>query len=240
MENIWTRCAFQHSLHLKALFMTPETQPSAAHPLDTLRDIRAIMDRSARFISLSGWSGVWAGTCAVVGGVIAHNWLQEPATAALLRRDYQLVVVDSRLVMPFVWLGVGIFLIALAGAYFFTRRNAQRQGQQLWGPAARRVFVSMAVPIVAGAALALASLYYGVGMFVAPSCLLFYGVALVSAGKHTLTEIVYLGYAQILLGILNLMLPGYGLYFWAAGFGVLHIAYGLVMWRRHEAPGHVS
>lgn len=93
----------------------------------------------------------------------------------------------------------------------------------------------MAVPLAVGGALVLSFLWYGAGLFVAPACLLFYGLALVSAGKHTLTEVTYLGYAQIGLGILNLLLPGYGLYFWAAGFGILHIIYGLIMWRRHEA-----
>ena len=137
--------------------------------------------------------------------------------------------------MHFLLLGFCVFGVALAGAYFFTRRKAHQQGQRLWGPVTRRLFWSMAVPIGAGGALVIAFLWYGAGLFVAPACLLLYGLALVAAGKHTLTEVTYLGYAQIALGILNLALPGYGLYFWAAGFGILHIVYGLIMWRRHEA-----
>lgn len=216
--------------------MNPET--SAAHapsPLDTLRDIRSIMDRSARFISLSGWSGVWAGLCALVGAAIAYNWLLEPAAAALLRRGYLPGPDDGEIVMRFLLLGAGVFGVALAGAYFFTRRKAEQQGQRFWGPATRRLFWSMAVPLTVGGALVLSFMWYGAGIFVAPACLLFYGLALVAAGKHTLTEVSYLGYAQLVLGMLNLLLPGYGLYFWAAGFGILHIIYGLVMWRRHEA-----
>jgi hypothetical protein len=75
---------------------------------------------------------------------------------------------------------------------------------------------------------------YGVYGLVAPACLIFYGLALVNASKYTLSEVRYLGYAQILLGIINLWMPGYGLYFWAAGFGVMHIIYGIVMWSRYE------
>jgi len=69
---------------------------------------------------------------------------------------------------------------------------------------------------------------------VAPGCLVFYGLALVNASKYTLGEIRYLGYGQLILGIINLWQLSYGLYFWAAGFGILHIIYGIVMWYRHE------
>jgi len=219
------------TLQTKVLFMeSPATQ------LDTLRDIRAIMDRSARFISLSGWSGVWAGCAALAGAAVAHRWLQAPRAAALLRADYLPGPDDLKILAPFLVLGIAVFAVALAGGYFFTRQKARRQGQRLWSPASRQVFWSMAVPLGAGAMLVLAMLWYGVGILVAPTCLLFYGLALIGAGRHTLSEVRYLGWCQLALAALNLALPGYGLYFWAAGFGALHILYGLVMWRRHDRP----
>jgi hypothetical protein len=69
---------------------------------------------------------------------------------------------------------------------------------------------------------------------IAPGCLIFYGLALVNGSKYTLGEIRYLGYGQIILGILNCFAVGYGLYFWAMGFGVLHILYGIIMWQKYE------
>jgi hypothetical protein len=71
-------------------------------------------------------------------------------------------------------------------------------------------------------------------VLIPPACLIFYGLALVNASKYTLGEVRYLGYGQLILGVINIWLPEYGLYFWAAGFGVLHIVYGLVMWYRYE------
>ena len=70
--------------------------------------------------------------------------------------------------------------------------------------------------------------------FVAPACLIFYGLALVNASKYTLTDIRYLGYCEIILGLVNVVFIGYGLYFWAAGFGLLHIVYGTAMWWKYE------
>jgi uncharacterized membrane protein HdeD (DUF308 family) len=69
---------------------------------------------------------------------------------------------------------------------------------------------------------------------VAPGCLIFYGLGLINASKYTLDEIRYLGYLQIILGIINLWFVGYGLYFWAMGFGAMHILYGVYMWMKYE------
>jgi hypothetical protein len=69
---------------------------------------------------------------------------------------------------------------------------------------------------------------------IAPTCLLFYGLALINASRYTLGEIRYLGCCELILGIISLWVPGYGLIFWAAGFGVLHIIYGIIMWWKYE------
>ena len=69
---------------------------------------------------------------------------------------------------------------------------------------------------------------------VAPGCLVFYGLALVNASKYTLGEIRYLGYGQLVLGIVNLWNVSYGLWFGALGFGILHIIYGIWMWYKYE------
>ena len=64
--------------------------------------------------------------------------------------------------------------------------------------------------------------------------LIFYGVTLFNASKWTLDEVHYLGLSEIVLGLISAFYIGYGLLFWAIGFGVLHIAYGALMWWRHD------
>ncbi len=214
-----------------------------AASLQTLREIRGIMDRSARFLSLSGWSGVWAGCCALAGAGVAWWWLEEARRQYTLpdrlpRRVsiYDVVLGDAP---RFLALGAVVFMVALAGAYFFTRRKARRMGQPLWSATSRQLFFGMALTLATGAALCAALLWHSMVwphavVFVAPACLLFYGLALVGAGRYTLGEVRYLGYGQIVLGVLNLIFLGYGLPCWALGFGVLHILYGVVMWRRYD------
>jgi hypothetical protein len=90
------------------------------------------------------------------------------------------------------------------------------------------------LPMIVGGLFLLRGMQLNEYRLVAPGCLIFYGLALVNASKYTLGEIRYLGYGQLALGIINLWQLSYGLYFWAAGFGLLHIIYGIVMWYRYE------
>jgi hypothetical protein len=69
---------------------------------------------------------------------------------------------------------------------------------------------------------------------VAPATLIFYGLALVNAERYTLTDIKYLGYCQIGLGLISLFFLGWGLVAWTFGFGVLHIVYGLIMHKKYK------
>jgi hypothetical protein len=64
--------------------------------------------------------------------------------------------------------------------------------------------------------------------------LIFYGMALLNGSKYTYHEIRALGILEVLLGLIASMNLGHGLLFWALGFGVLHIIYGVLVWYRHE------
>ncbi|HSU27489.1 MAG TPA: hypothetical protein VLJ68_03850, partial [Chitinophagaceae bacterium] len=129
---------------------------------------------------------------------------------------------------------VAIFALAFLSSFYLTSRKAKKQGEALWDYNSKRLFWNMVIPLVAGAGFIAGMLRYDDWRYVAPACLVFYGLALVNASKYTLTDIRYLGYCEMLLGIINMLFLGYGLYFWAAGFGVLHIIYGMIMWWKYE------
>lgn len=198
--------------------------------LDTLKDIRNMMERSSRFISLSGWSGVAAGICALVGAFLASRQF-----AFLREGTLDLRLGLGELKMRLALLSLGVFVAALASATFFTWLRTRREKVSMWGGATKRLFWSIAVPMLAGGVFGLRLIYLDIAGLLAPVCLLFYGLALVNGSKYTLGEIRYLGYSLIILGAINTWVPGYGLYFWAAGFGVFHIIYGIWMWRKYEA-----
>ena len=201
--------------------------------LEALRDIRKMMEQSARFVSLSGLSGIWAGVTAMVGGVIAFNWLRSPANKYIGSFEGSLSYFDP-FTVRLMLLGVAVFAVAFSGAYYFTYRKARKHKQQLWNNASRQLLFHLFFPLLAGGVFCVTFIYYGCSMFIGPACLVFYGLALVSCSRHTLGEIRYLGMLEVALGCVNLFFPGHGLYFWVAGFGVLHVIYGAVMWNRHD------
>ncbi|TXJ25744.1 MAG: hypothetical protein E6Q24_12680 [Chitinophagaceae bacterium] len=210
--------------------MSSENQPLDS--LQDVRDIRKMMEKSSRFTSLSGLSCVAAGVCALVGAWAAHrmiiNYYGDSKEWTYSGHSFAALKVNLLL------LAGAVLAAALISAFYFTWRKAKQQGEVLDNYISRRVFWSMAVPLVAGSLYVFGMLQYDEWRFVGPGCLIFYGLALVNAGKYTVADIRYLGYCEVVLGLLNILFIGYSLYYWALGFGVLHIIYGSIMWWKYE------
>ena len=194
--------------------------------LETLQDIKQIMERSSRFISLSGWSGIAAGCCALAGATIVYPIIADRYANGGLYSE-----TDTK----FMFLvAAGTFIAALISAIFFTYIRSRRLNIPIWGSSSKRLIWSIAVPMIAGGALLLKMVSLGYFGLIAPGCLIVYGISLFAGSNQTLGEIRYLGYSEIILGCISLFFIGYGLIFWAIGFGVLHILYGILMWFKHE------
>jgi len=200
--------------------------------LDTLQDIKRMMERSSRFISLSGLSGIAAGICALIGAWFAKQELDEYYVSfnggGYTDSNFHQLKIDLFLI------AIIVLAAALLAAFYFTWRKARHNKLPIWDLTAKRLTINMLIPLITGGLFILAMYQYNEWKFIAPACLIFYGLALVSASKYTLTDVKYLGFLQILLGLINTQYVGYGLYFWAAGFGMLHIIYGFVMWWKYE------
>ena len=218
----------------KVLFMD-----SQHPPLETLQDIKRIMERSSRFISLSGWSGISAGICALLGAWVAHNrisaYLHIRRGGSFYRGEVATINNSAAsLFQDLIVIAAITFIAAFVSAFLFTWIRSKRSGTPMWDRTVQRLFWNTVLPMVVGGLVILRAMQLGYFEFVAPGCLIFYGLALVNASKYTLGEVRYLGYGQLVLGIINMWASGGGLYFWAAGFGVLHIVYGALMWWKYE------
>ena len=207
--------------------------------VQALQDIKAMMERSAKFITLSGWSGIWAGAVGLAGAYVAFLWMdgmQATNHEVYLTAPAGIITGGeySDITLRFIGLALTVLLVAVAWGLYFTCRKTSNNGAKLWNSASRRMLGHMAVPMVAGGMFCLLFLSNGHEMYIAPACLLFYGLALINGSKYTLSDIRYLGYSELGLGFINMFLPGYGLTFWALGFGVLHILYGVIMWNKYD------
>ena len=207
------------------------------HPLNTLQDIKKMMERSSRFISLSGLSGIAAGLCALAGAWFANNVIKDEYHAddiATMTNGNESLSLNDWLNNELVRIAATTFIAAFVLSFIFTFWRSKRTNTPVWGAQARRLMINVAIPMVVGGIFLFALMQNKIYGFIAPGCLIFYGLALLNASKYTLYEIRYLSMSEILLGIINLWFIGYGIYFWALGFGVLHIIYGTVMWWKYE------
>ncbi len=204
--------------------------------LDAIKDIRSMMERSSRFLSLSGLAGIVVGLIAIAGVIVAYQFLgmqfNEPGyytriinpDGSLNHTVYQFLLTELILLL----------IVALVVAITLSMRKASAKALPIWDATAKRLVINMAVPLVAGAIFCCILLFHGYVVLILPTTILFYGLAIFNASKYTLHDIRSLGVIEILLGLVAAFYVEYALLFWALGFGVLHIAYGLYIYFKYE------
>ena len=207
-------------------FKVLSIQTKMKQELETLQEIRNLMERSSRFIGLSGWSGIAAGSCALIGAALAHPIVSN----RLETRDYY----SNSDLKTLLLIALCTFVAALVSAFFFTYLKTKKANIPVLGKVSKRVTWTVTVPILVGGVFLLKLISWGFFGLVAPGCLIFYGIALFATGKQTVNETRYLAYCEMILGCIALFKIGYGLYFWAIGFGLFHILYGIRMWYKYE------
>ena len=195
-----------------------------------LSSIRNLMERSSKFISLSGLSGIMAGIYALIGAYFAHQIIF-PNTSISIRKAY---ILDEGIMLQLVLIAVAVLVFSLITGVWLTVKQSIKTKERVWNTVSKKLLVNMAIPLVSGGLFILILLSKGEFGILASASLLFYGLALVSASQFTFTDIKWLGFCEIALGLLALTYQGYGIWFWAFGFGVLHIVYGAIMWFKYE------
>jgi hypothetical protein len=192
--------------------------------LKDIAEIRSLMEQSSKFLSLSGLSGVSAGAVGIAAYGIARIQLAKPGSEGTGAGTLSLYCLEA----------IVTLLFALGLAAYFSTRMAKRRGLEVWTAATKYLVVNLFIPLAVGGAFCAIQLYHGFYSLIAPAMLIFYGLALLNASKYTLREIRYLGLSEICLGLIGAMWPDDGLTLWCAGFGVLHILYGVFMYLKYE------
>lgn len=196
-----------------------------------LASIRTMMERSAKFISLSGLSGILAGVYALVGAAVAYRLVYYPQSPFAYRIE---TVQEFSTLTKLIITAACVLVASLGTGLWLSHRKARKHSMNLWNPTTKTLLINLAIPLVTGGLFILILLQNGHYGIAAPACLIFYGLALINASANLYDEVRYLGYSEIVLGLVAAYLAGFGLLFWALGFGVLHIIYGAVMYYRYD------
>lgn len=204
--------------------------------IETVKEIRSMMEKSSRFISFSGTSAILIGFYALAGSFIARSVLASVNPLPNSSPALQWSAVATQLVIT----ALLVFVLALGTILFFSVRKAKKRQQSFFNKPAYRTFFNFFLPLATGGVFCMALLLNGYVGVIAPVMLLFYGVSLINAAKYTYGSIFGLGCAEIVLGLLCAFFPGKGLLFWSAGFGVLHILYGIYFYVSVERKERLS
>ncbi len=194
--------------------------------LKDISEIKDLMNRSSRFISLSGLSGILAGIYALIGAAVAY-WLVANSARQYLILDgkiFRLVLLDLFL----------IAFVSIVTAIYLTTRKAKKDNVKVWDTSSRRLIVNFLIPLVVGGLYILIILGQQKYGQTAALMLIFYGLALINASKYSIGNIRYLGYVELILGLICAMFPGYGFWLWVFGFGIMHIIYGSLMYYKYD------
>lgn len=193
-------------------------EPDARVAHENLRVIRDLMERSTRYSTFSGLSGVLAGTASIVGCLVTH---------ALAGRTGS---VDPGAFL-LTWSLVIVF--AIGADYLWMKRRAKRVGKRIVSPLGKQMLLASAPGLGTGALLTLFFLQHNLMAHIYPVWMLGYGAAVAAVGLFSQREVSRLGAAFLLAGAATLFLPAaYGLPAMGIAFGGFHILYGLVMSRK--------
>jgi hypothetical protein len=197
---------------------------------EDLESIRHLMERSVKFISLSGLSGILSGVYALIGAALAYYQIYSGEVVRTVEYYQGHIPIVRNLII----IAVVVLVASLVTGWWFSFRKAKKLNTRIWNETSRRLLMNLSIPLVVGGIFTLVLVYHGHYNVVAASVLIFYGLALINASSNLYEEVRYLGYCELVVGLIAAALPGYGLYFWAVGFGLLHILYGSMMYNKYD------
>ncbi|NBL64110.1 hypothetical protein GV828_02725 [Flavobacterium sp. NST-5] len=198
--------------------------------LNDIAEIKNMMNKSSRFISLSGLSGVLAGIYALIGAILAYQSLYKSADFSIPQN----IVLTENQIFRVIGIAAVIVVFSVVTAISLSAKKARREGEKIWDASSKRLIINFTIPLLTGGILILYLIEKEMWSLVVPLMLVFYGLACVNASKYTLGDVRYLGITVILLGLVSLWFVNYGLIFWAIGFGLGNIFYGLLMYFKYE------
>ncbi|MDX5320904.1 MAG: hypothetical protein LPK45_07340 [Bacteroidota bacterium] len=197
-------------------------------PQQDLKEIRQMMERSSRFMSLSGSSGVLIGFLAL----LFVSW--QVSKGHLSFTDQQEYDLLSTAWEEFILGSFGLVVICLVLSIGLTLRRTLKKGLKVWTSSTKNILGAIGLPMMVGAMLMLNDFNHLTTVNFIPVTLLCYGLGLFFASRYTYDELRIMGLGMLVLGTLSVLVPAYGLLFWSLGFGALHMVYGAIMYFRHE------
>lgn len=201
--------------------------------IDDLNQIKSIMERSTKFLSLSGWSGIWVGLCGLAASAVLYSW-QSASTYTYENLTTSDPYQTTYTVEMLLALALITFIVAITGGFYFTIRKTRKLGKSFLNTTTKRLLVRFSIPLIIAGILCIIFYTHYLLQLALPTTLLFYGLALFSVQEDTVKEVKGIAILEITLGLLAFYFLDYTLLFWALGFGLVHLLYGIILWNKYD------
>jgi len=199
--------------------------------LKDIQDIKQMMSLSSRFISLSGLSGILAGIYSLIGAWLAYKTIYFDTSTM---GSYRTLIISYEAVVKLFIIAASVIVLSIVTGLVLSLQKAKKANESLWNPTSKRLLINFLIPLLTGGFFIIFLIEKEMLSIIAPLMLIFYGMACLNASKYTLGDVRYLGITMIILGLLSTWFLGYGLLFWALGFGVCHVVYGALMYFKYD------
>jgi len=204
---------------------------------DYLRDIKEIkqmMSQSSQFLSLSGLSGILAGIYALIGAYFANSLFENFEKSKIIIDKKYYYPSNEEITLQLLFIAFLVIAFSILTGIVLSHFKAKKQGEKLWNISTKKLLINFGFPLITGGLFALLLVKKEYYELIAPTTLLFYGLGCINASKNTFRDVRYLGITLVLIGLISTYNDGYGLLFWALGFGVCHILYGSIMYFKYD------
>lgn len=198
------------------------------NPLDSLNEIKSMMQRTSKFTQINGWSGVWVGTVGMITAMLVYLLILES------KFQFHGLAPDESRDLKLALLLLGALVTACSGGLYFIIKKSNRENSKFINPVTKRLLTRFLTVLAIGGIVCLLLYKHLSFVYVAPTTLLFYGLALLQVERDTINELKYLAFTEILLGLFAFYFIYNGLLFWTIGFGVFHIIFGLWLVKKYK------
>lgn len=201
--------------------------------IQSVNEIKELMEKSSKFMSLSGLTSILAGLYSLIGSYFAVKIIGTRQSGSAYPLEILNVNSPTRLEI-IVLLALGVLVLSCLTAFLISYYKSKKAGQKLFNTLTYRILWNFSLPLITGGLFCVALLYHHNYGLTSSVMLLFYGLSLINASKYTFSNVAWLGYAFLILGIADSFIEGYALLFWTLGFGICHILYGILFYLEYE------
>lgn len=187
--------------------------------LNDISEIKKLMNKSSKFISLSGLSSIYTGIYGLIGGLYYY---------------YKEVITNNYSANIAIIIFLLISFLSVITTIFFTSKRAKETNEKAWSKTTEQLIATFSITLLLGTIYIFVLIFQEKYLAAIPLVPLVYGLSLIHAAKHTSNVVMPLGITQVITAFLCVLFIEYSFWFYVIGFGAIHLINGLIIYFKYD------